>query len=203
MENSNQYTSVARAVLGITLKEKNSRFIGYVFPIENEDDVNPIIKKLRKLHPAAHHICYAWQLGIDTIRYRIQDDGEPRNSAGQPIYGQIQSCGLTNVIVLVVRIFGGTKLGVGGLISAYKTTAKLTLEAADLITKPVCKLYELSFDYPAMGRILNILDNSQSNILSRDLTQHCKLQVAIPLANLETVLSQFGNIRNLRYKSMD
>jgi putative IMPACT (imprinted ancient) family translation regulator len=107
----------------ILFKEKNSKFFGYAFPILSDDEVKPIIDVLHKKHFGAGHFCYAFQLGTDKIQFRTNDDGEPSNSAGTPIYGQIQSFGLTNILVVVVRFFGGTKLGVGGLISAYKTGA--------------------------------------------------------------------------------
>ena len=109
-------------------KEKASKFFGYAFPVLSEDDVKMKLEYLKKKHPSARHFCYAYQLGIKEIRFRVNDDGEPNNSAGLPIYGQIQSFELTNILIVSVRYFGGTKLGISGLISAYKTSAKITLE---------------------------------------------------------------------------
>ena len=137
MEIKDTYTTIAKATEEILFKEKGSKFFGYAFPIVSEMEVKPLIDILRQQHPHAVHFCYAYQIGTEKISYRANDDGEPSNSAGAPIYGQIQSFGLTNVILVVVRIFGGIKLGVGGLISAYKTTAQLVLEEAEIIEKTI------------------------------------------------------------------
>ena len=137
MEQNDTYKTIAEASEEILFKEKNSKFFGYAFPIFSEDEVKIHIEKLRKQHVGAGHFCYAFQLGTDTVYYRVNDDGEPSNSAGMPIYGQIQSFGITNVLLVVVRFFGGVKLGVGGLISAYRTTAHLALEQADIIEKTI------------------------------------------------------------------
>ncbi|MNX18068.1 IMPACT family member YigZ [compost metagenome] len=127
------YNTIAHPSEEILYKEKNSKFFGYAFPIQSEEEVKPIIDVLRKQHPHAVHYCYAYQIGSDTITYRANDDGEPSNTAGMPIYGQIQSFAVTNILIVVVRIFGGIKLGVGGLISAYRTTAQMVLETCDII----------------------------------------------------------------------
>jgi uncharacterized YigZ family protein len=116
-------------------KEKGSKFFGYAFPVLDEDDVKNFLNNLRKQHHTARHYCYAYQIGIEKIKFRANDDGEPNNSAGLPIYGQIQSFEVTNILVVSVRYFGGTKLGVGGLISAYKTSAQLALQASEIVEK--------------------------------------------------------------------
>jgi uncharacterized YigZ family protein len=138
LEHNDTYKTIASESEEVLFKEKGSKFFGYAFPIQNEDEVKPIIENLKKQHPNAVHYCYAYQLGTaPKISYRANDDGEPSNTAGTPIYGQIQSYGLTNILVVVVRIFGGTKLGVSGLISAYKTTAQMTLEASEVVEKTI------------------------------------------------------------------
>lgn len=119
----------------ILYKEKNSKFFGYAFPISSEDEAKIILESLRKQHSSAGHCCYAFQIGTDKIQFRANDDGEPSNSAGMPIYGQIQSFDVTNVLVVVVRYFGGVKLGVGGLISAYKISAQMALETSEIAEK--------------------------------------------------------------------
>lgn len=121
---SDTYKTIAQPSEEILIKEKKSKFYGYAFPIRHEEEVKNIIENLRTKHPSANHVCYAWQIGAENPTYRANDDGEPNNTAGMPIYGQIQSFDLTNVLVAVARIFGGTKLGVGGLISAYREAAK-------------------------------------------------------------------------------
>ena len=128
MDASDTYKTIAFPSEETLLKEKSSKFFGYAYPITTEEEVKPILEELRKIHPNARHICYAYQIGHEKITYRANDDGEPNNSAGAPIYGQIQSFGLTDVLVAVVRFFGGTKLGVGGLISAYKIAAQSSKE---------------------------------------------------------------------------
>ena len=116
-------------------KEKRSKFFGHAFPLTMEDQVKPHLEELRKNYPKANHICYAWRIGVDGEHYRTYDDGEPRNTAGAPILGQLNAFSLTNALVAVVRIFGGTKLGKGGLITAYRSTAKMALEACVIFSK--------------------------------------------------------------------
>ena len=123
------YKTIDKPFKGELFKDRGSKFYGYAYPITSEDEVKPIIEKLKKEHHTARHWCYAWQLGTTKIRYSANDDGEPSNSAGPPIYGQIQAFDVTNILVVVVRYFGGTKLGVGGLMNANKTGSKLVLEA--------------------------------------------------------------------------
>ncbi|MGB3149973.1 MAG: YigZ family protein, partial [Maribacter sp.] len=135
MEIKDTYHTIKRPCEVVLLKEKKSKFYGYAFPIESETQVKPVLEVLQKKYPTANHVCYAWQIGVENLKYRANDDGEPNNSAGMPIYGQIQSFELTNVLVAVVRIFGGTKLGVGGLISSYKAVAKLTLEKTCIVER--------------------------------------------------------------------
>ena len=138
-------------------KDRNSKFFGYAFPVLNEDDVKNALDRLKKKHHTARHFCYAWQFGTETLRFRANDDGEPNNSAGMPIYGQIQAFEVTNILVVSVRYFGGTKLGVGGLIQAYKNSAQITLEAAPIIEKTIDVIYQLNFDYDLMNKVMRIV----------------------------------------------
>jgi len=137
------YKTIENVVENILYKEKNSKFIGYAFPITSENEVKAHIENLKSIHFSARHWCYAYQVGTETFKFRANDDGEPSNSAGMPIYGQIQSFEITNVLIVVVRYFGGVKLGVGGLISAYKTTAQLTLEEANIVEKLLTNILKL------------------------------------------------------------
>jgi uncharacterized YigZ family protein len=163
------YNTIALPSEETLFKEKNSKFFGYAFPIESEDEVKPIIEILKKLHPNAGHHCYAYQIGTETIQYRANDDGEPSNTAGTPIYGQIQSFGLTNLLVVVVRIFGGVKLGVGGLISAYKTSAQLTLESCEIIEKTIDIHFQISFDYKNMNKVMRVIKEKKLDIVSQEM----------------------------------
>jgi uncharacterized YigZ family protein len=134
-----------------------SRHIGYAFPVRDEEEVKSHIDALWKEHHNATHVCYAWRLGWDYSKYRINDDGEPSGTAGKPIYGQIQSAELTNILIAVVRYYGGTKLGTGGLIDAYKTTAKLCIEDASIEVRPVKDRFRLTFGYSDMPAVMKVL----------------------------------------------
>ncbi|MFH6995818.1 IMPACT family protein [Flavobacterium sp. FlaQc-48] len=170
MEYNDTYQTIAFESEEVLFKEKGSKFFGYAFPIETEDEVRPIIEVLKKQHPHAVHFCYAYQLGTaPKVTYRANDDGEPNNSAGAPIYGQIQSFGLTNVLVVVVRIFGGTKLGVGGLIAAYKTTAQMTLEGCQIIEKTIDVHFLISFDYKNMNKVMRVIKEKKLEITSQEM----------------------------------
>ena len=170
MDHNDTYQTIAFASEEILMKEKGSKFFGYAFPIEHEDEVKPIIENLKKQHPHAVHFCYAYQLGVvPKVSYRANDDGEPNNTAGAPIYGQIQSFGLTNVIVVVVRIFGGVKLGVGGLISAYKTTAQMTIEVCEVIEKTIDVQFLISFDYKNMNKVMRVIKEKTLEIVAQEM----------------------------------
>jgi uncharacterized YigZ family protein len=163
------YNTIAFPSEESLFKEKSSKFFGYAFPIESEDEVKPIIEILKKKHPHAVHYCYAYQIGTETIQYRANDDGEPSNTAGAPIYGQIQSFGLTNVLVVVVRIYGGIKLGVGGLISAYKTSAQITLESCEIIERTIDVPFQISFDYKNMNKVMRVIKEKKLDIASQEM----------------------------------
>lgn len=169
MEIKDTYTTIAQATDEVLFKEKSSKFFGYAYPIESEEEVKPIIDQLRKLHPHAVHYCYAYQIGTEKISYRANDDGEPSNTAGAPIYGQIQSFGLTNVLLVVVRIFGGIKLGVGGLITAYKTTAQMVLEDAEIIEKTIDIHFLISFDYKNMNKVMRVIKEKKLDIVNQTM----------------------------------
>ena len=147
------YKTIEKPSKETLFKEKGSKFFGYAFPVLSEDDVKVCIEALKKKHHAARHWCYAYQIGIEKIKFRANDDGEPNNSAGLPIYGQIQSFEVTNVLIVSVRYFGGTKLGVGGLISAYKSSAKLALEASIILEKTIDIHFKLTFNYDVMNAV--------------------------------------------------
>jgi uncharacterized YigZ family protein len=152
---SDTYLTIEKAVTA-QLKEKGSRFLGFAFPVENEQAIEQHLKNLRKTYYDASHHCYAYMLGADKTKWRANDDGEPAHSAGEPILGQIRSRQLSDVLVVVVRYFGGTKLGVGGLIAAYKETAALTLSTAQFIQKVVTKTLRITCNYATLNEVLHI-----------------------------------------------
>ena len=173
------YNTIAFPSEEILFKEKGSKFIGYAYPIEHENEVKPLIEQLKKEHHQARHVCYAYQIGVKNISYRANDDGEPNNTAGIPILGQIKSFELTNVLIVVVRYFGGTKLGVGGLIQAYKTSAKETLEQAVIIQKEILQTLYIEFEYPNMNKIMRIIHENHLVILNQNQEINCKMTLGV------------------------
>ena len=173
------------------LKEKKSKFFGYAFPLSEIEEVKISIEQLKKTHHTARHFCYAYQIGTSSIVYRVNDDGEPRNSAGIPIYGQIHSFKLTNILIVVVRYFGGTKLGVGGLVSAYKECAKLTIEANKIITKNIMIPIQIKFDYSLMNTVMRIVKEYNLEISKQDMSVKCVFHILTTKKNNEIVTSQF------------
>ena len=186
----------------ILYKEKNSKFFGYAFPVTTENEIKSNLFNLRKQHFGAVHFCYAYQLGTETIQFRANDDGEPSNSAGMPIYGQIQSFGLTNVLVVVVRFFGGVKLGVGGLISAYKTSAQMALEECKIIEKTIDIHYQISFDYKNMNKIMRVIKEKNLKIISQQMEDNCQIEIAIRKENAEKVFGIFHTIFEVAIKKL-
>lgn len=194
------YRTLSKPSEEILFKEKKSKFFGYAFPITSEEEVKPIIENLKKKHHTAGHVCYAWQLGIENTNYRANDDGEPNNSGGMPIYGQIQSFEVTNVLIAVARIFGGTKLGVGGLISAYKTGAQMALETADIIEKIVQQQFELSFEYADMDKIMRIIKQEQLEIVSQKMELDCTLVFSVRQNDVKKIKSILKKIHTIKIK---
>ena len=209
LEIKDTYTTIAKATEEILFKEKSSKFFGYAFPIQSEEEVKPIIEQLRKLHPHAVHYCYAYQIGTEKISYRANDDGEPSNTAGAPIYGQIQSFGVTNVLLVVVRIFGGIKLGVGGLISAYKTTAQLVLEEAEIIEKTIDISFLISFDYKNMNKVMRVIKEKKLDIVTQtmELIEDSgialgKIEIKTRKKNAEVIFDIFENLFEIEIKRL-
>lgn len=184
-------------------KVKGSKFFGYAFPVLSEDDVKDCIEKVKKQHHSARHWCYAYQLGIEKIRFRANDDGEPSNSAGMPIYGQIQSFEVTNILIVSVRYFGGTKLGVGGLISAYRTSAQLALEASNIIKKTINIQYKLTFNYDMMNAVQRIVKEKQIDIINQKLEMNCEYIISIRKNDADAIYNIFDNLYKVAIKIID
>ena len=173
------------------LKEKQSKFFGFAFPVSEIQAIKKHIDKLKKIHHTARHFCYAYQIGITKTIYRLNDDGEPRNTAGLPIYGQIQSFDLTNILIVVVRYFGGTKLGVGGLVSAYKECAKLTIVANKIIRKEIIIPIKIKFEYPLMNSVMRIIKEYHLEIENQEMHTSCIFEILTTKKNNVTVSNQF------------
>jgi uncharacterized YigZ family protein len=177
-------------------KEKGSKFIAYAVPCFSEADAKVFLQNWKKEHHQARHVCYAYRFGLDKSVFRANDDGEPSNSAGQPILGQIQSFDLTNILIGVVRYFGGTKLGVGGLITAYKTAAKEAIENGEIVEKHVFQNYRLSFQYDSLPQIMTICKHLNLTQSNQQFDSNCSLTIAVPLNDVSLLLenTKFINV---------
>lgn len=187
----------------VLFKEKNSKFFGYAFPVASESDVKEILEQIKKQHHAARHWCYAYQLGTKNKTYRANDDGEPNNSAGMPIYGQIQSFDVTNILVIVVRYFGGVKLGVGGLITAYKTTAQMALEACEIIEKTIDVHFLVRFDYKNMNKVMRVIKEKNIKIVNQILEMDCLIEISCRLAQKDEIFNAFDQLFEVSIKEKE
>ncbi|MDK4529739.1 IMPACT family protein [Kingella kingae] len=177
------------APIQVEFKDKGSRFIAYAYPVLTADDVKKHVDDLRQEHHKARHWCYAYRLGTDGNKFRANDDGEPSGSAGRPILGQIDSFELTDVLVVVVRYFGGTLLGVSGLIHAYKMATQMAFQAAAIVEKNIEKTLYLRCDYPHLNDALRIAKNHHANIIEQDLQLDCRLTVRVPLVDFQAAVN--------------
>jgi uncharacterized YigZ family protein len=198
---SDTYKTLKETSTTILLKEKNSKFFGIAFPVESEEEIKQHLDDLKKEHSGAGHFCYAYQLGTEIIVYRANDDGEPNNSAGMPIYGQIQSFQLTNVLIVVIRFFGGVKLGVGGLISAYKTAAQMALQEVEIIEKTINTTFTLNFEYKNLSRVMRILKDENATIMNQTLEISCEITFSIRKKNAEKIFDIFDNFHEISIKT--
>lgn len=197
------YKTIDQEIEPVLFKDKNSKFYGYAYPVTNEDDVKQKLELLKKEHHAARHWCYAYQLGTETISYRANDDGEPNNSAGMPIYGQIQSFDVTNILIVVVRYFGGVKLGVGGLINAYKTTAQLSLETCKILEKTINIDYLITFDYKNMNKVMRVIKERHLNITNQKLELDCQITISVRKKDSNAVFETFDHLFEIDIKKIE
>ncbi|HLS11684.1 MAG TPA: YigZ family protein [Flavobacteriaceae bacterium] len=197
------YRTITKPSPETLYREKGSRFLGFAFPVTNEDQIKEHLDALKKEHHSARHWCYAWQLGKGYEHYRANDDGEPSNSAGMPIYGQIQAFDLTNVLVVSVRYFGGTKLGVGGLIQAYKTSAQLALEASNIVERTIDVPFRLKFDYPEMDIVMRTIKDKDLKIIDQNLGLDAEIDIAVRKKDAEKIFQLFESIYKVEIKSLE
>lgn len=184
-------------------KDRGSKFIAYALPITDSKDFKQRLQHIREEHPKAAHHCFAYRLGTDGNNFRSSDDGEPPGSAGKPILGQIDSRKLTDVAIIVVRYFGGTLLGIPGLINAYKTTAGLALQTVPIIQKAVEINYQLQFDYTQMNEVITIIKKYKCSILYRQNDLFCRMEIGVPKANHELILLKLKDLRGLEMVKSD
>lgn len=191
------YKTIRNSATG-SYKDKGSKFIAIAHPVATEEEIKSRLEDIKKEYHDARHHCYAWVVGFDKLAHRFNDDGEPSGTAGRPIYGQIQSKDLTNILVVVVRYFGGTKLGVPGLIRAYKTATREALETADIITLTVKDIYELSFEYPLMNDVMRVIKDEGLNVESQDFRLSCKLAFSVRKNFSNRVYERFNTIHGVK-----
>ncbi|MCC6600567.1 MAG: YigZ family protein [Crocinitomicaceae bacterium] len=178
-------------------KVLGSRHLAFAFPVESEEEIKSKLGLFRGMHHAATHICFAWRLGARGERYRYSDDGEPSGTAGRPIYGQILSFGLTNIMVIVVRYFGGTKLGTGGLVDAYKTAAKMALQSAIIIEKEVAQVFSIQFPAVQMPAVMKILKERGAERSSTETAEFCKIVFSIPERFACGVIQELNSLKGI------
>ncbi|MGV3528389.1 MAG: IMPACT family protein [Flavisolibacter sp.] len=193
---SNHFYTIEKPAI-TEFKDRGSRFIAYAYPISDADDFKKQLKLLKEEHPKAVHHCFAYRIGTDGNNFRSSDDGEPSGTAGKPILGQIDSKHLTNTAVVVVRYFGGTLLGVPGLINAYKTVTSLALQLTPIVQKPILAAYVLEFDYTIMNDVMVLLKKYKCEVWQNEMQLFCRLRVGIPKENLEYCLDRLKEIQGL------
>ena len=196
MSEPDYYQTIEKTVFA-EYKDRGSKFIAYAYPVQTTDDCKQYLQQLKKEHPKAVHHCFAYRIGWDGNQFRVSDDGEPSGSAGRPILGQIDSKQLTNTLVIVVRYFGGTLLGVPGLIQAYKSATAMALQLVPVVQKPIEVLYELHFDYTLMNEVMMIVKQFNCTVAGQEMQLFCLLKIGIPKARMEEVLYRLKEIHAL------
>ncbi len=183
-------------------KDRGSRFIAYAYPVSTVEEAKQYIKQIKKEHGKAAHHCFAYRTGFEEALFRISDDGEPSGTAGRPILGQIDSKQLTNILVVVVRYFGGTLLGVPGLIHAYKTATILALQLTPIVQKPITITYILLFDYTIVNNIMLLVKKYTCSILQQSMQLFCEMKIAVPKKYVTELLIQLAEIKGLEYRQV-
>jgi len=198
MEFDDTYKTIAGPTEGL-FKEKGSKFFAYAFPVHSEEQIKELLETKRKEHHGSKHVCYAYKLGMDDNRWRVNDAGEPSGTAGKPIYGQILSHGLTNLLVVVVRYFGGTKLGVGGLIAAYRNSAIEALAVAKVIEKQVRDELEILFEYPQMNAVMQLVKDEELEQLEQQFEESCRLLLSVPKSQVYKIVNLLKRLEDVQF----
>jgi uncharacterized YigZ family protein len=200
---SDEYKTIAKSSQG-SFRDKGSKFLAFAIPASSEQEVKQHLELLRKKYFDATHHCYAYVLGFDKSAYRVNDDGEPSGTAGRPIYGQLLSADLTNILVVVVRYYGGTNLGIPGLINAYKTSALDAINNATILTKIVKETYEIQYPYEAMNDVMKIIKDEILEVINNEFGMKCVIRLAIRHTDVERVVGKFSKVNqlNINYLSI-
>ncbi len=197
---TDEYLTISEISEGF-YKEKGSKFLAFVIPCKTEDKAKEYIDKFRKEHHNACHVCFAWRFGTEKFHDRYSDDGEPNNSAGKPIFGQIIAFDLTNVLIAVVRYYGGTNLGVGGLVNAYKTSAKEALKIAKIRKRSISNYYEITYNYSETGAVMSLLNKFDASIKSQNFDDSLpSITVFLPRMKSEGMVAAFELLININIK---
>lgn len=198
-----EYKTISKPVENVLLKEKGSKFIGFAFPVNNETELKSALEKIRSEHPKATHHCYAFRMGLNGENYRANDDGEPSGSAGLPIYNQLLANEITNVLVISVRYYGGTKLGVSGLVKTYKESAKITLEEAEIITKELEAEIKITFNFDQQNVIFTLLSKFDAKILNFETFEQCTIKASLKLAEKENISEKLSEMQLVSFEFED
>jgi uncharacterized YigZ family protein len=201
MKEPDFYTTIERPS-NAEFKDRGSKFIAFAFPIETADDFKKELQILKKEHPKAVHHCFAYRIGTDGNNFRSSDDGEPSGTAGKPILGQIDSKGFTNLAIIVVRYWGGTMLGVPGLINAYRTSAALALQVTPVVERQIEANYSIEFDYTLMNEVMMVMKQFNCNILSKEMQLFCIIKAGIPKNRMDEVLYRLNDLQNVSVKKI-
>jgi uncharacterized YigZ family protein len=196
------YRSIAEPAEGF-FKDKGSKFLAYAYPIANDEQAKSYLGQLQELHPKAVHHCYAYRLGADRMSYRMSDDGEPSGTAGRPILNTLYSKNVTNVLVVVVRYFGGTLLGVPGLINAYKTATEAALDVAEIVTRHYFSVYKLSFQYPQMNDVMRIVKEMELPVRTQAFEMLCTVEVEVRSTLVERFMTRSEKVEGLSAELAD
>lgn len=198
-----EYKTIEKPVENTLLKEKGSKFIGFAFPVHNEEELKSALEKIRTEHPKATHHCYAFRMGLNGENYRANDDGEPSGSAGLPIYNQLLANEITNILVISVRYYGGTKLGVSGLVKAYKESAKITLEEANIITKELETVIRIEFNFNQQNIIFTLLSKYDAKVLEFDANENCVVKASLKLSQKESISDKLSKMQYISFEFLD
>ena len=197
------YNTISVPVEDVLLKEKGSKFVGFAYPVNNEADVKDCLAKLYEIHPKATHHCYAFRLGLQGENFRANDDGEPSGSAGLPIYNQLLAHDITHVLLVVIRYYGGTKLGVSGLVKTYKESAKLTLEACEIVTKELETVLEVSFNFNQQNLLFTMLNKFDAKILDFDTQDLCTIKASLKVVHKENISEKLSEMQHVQFDFLD
>ena len=196
---SDSYLTIKSYSQGI-FKEKGSRFIAFAYPASNQEEIKPIVDKIRKEHHEAKHHCYAYMIGHERMIWRVNDDGEPSGTAGKPILGQINSFGLTDILIVVIRYFGGTLLGVSGLINAYRSATESAINNAEIIERTVQEFYEITYPYGSMNDVMKTLKEEKTGQSDQYFDLECCIKVSFRASAREKILNRLSRIEGLKYR---